>query len=303
MFHVKHPEYMKYKIALIGSDTLIGESLYRIIKFETDHELHAFYSSDISLIDDERIKSFKFEKNDLKKLKRSIIDYKPDILINASLIHDPLLFRGKSSNLIYSNVELNELSASISKIIECHVISFSSHLIFDGTKKEYTEESAPTTRHKFSQSILAGENAIRIDANSFMIFRLGRVFGQTSYNNDDFIRFYIFKLLKNKEIYLSKNYYFNPVFTDDISLSLINSFINKNEIINICSSEYFNEFDIISNLSDKLNINKNLIKLKDDYPIGNYNLINHKQLSFFPIEPAGIDNAFFIFNKNNSWSK
>lgn len=150
-----------------------------------------------------------------RSIKKAFLKYNPDIVINAAAYTD------------VDGAEINKKSAfSINetgpKLLAVHcskedipIIHFSTDYVFDGLSSvPYKPNDFTSPKTVYGASKLAGERAIQLYANSYVILRTSWVFSRHGKN---FLK-KILQLSKSQsKLYIVNDQLGNPTFSDDIA--------------------------------------------------------------------------------------
>lgn len=131
-----------------------------------------------------------------KQLKKTIQNYKPNIIVNAAAYTsvDKAEIESKKANII--NAIALEILSSEAKNLNAVLVHYSTDYIFDGKKIEgYKENDKPNPLSVYGKTKLDGENNIIGSGCKYLIFRTSWVHSSRGSN---FIK-KIIKLAKEKE--------------------------------------------------------------------------------------------------------
>lgn len=124
-----------------------------------------------------------FDITDPAKVRAVIRQYDPDIILNCAAYNLVDNAEDEPQKALKVNSEAVSILAVACEETGIFPVHFSTDYIFDGTKKDfYTEEDRPNPLNVYGQSKLKGEEEIRKELKSFLIFRLSWVFGAGEQN-------------------------------------------------------------------------------------------------------------------------
>ena len=160
-----------------------------------------------------------------EKLKKNIIEFKPNIIFNMSGLTKFHLCE-KNVNEAY---EINALFPyKLSNFCEekkIFFVYFSSDAVFSGKKnKLYDASDIPLPESTYGKSKFFGEKLI-IQNKLSLIIRLPMLYGK--YFNSGFIYDSLKKIRLKKMINLFKDVYCSPIDADDVSNYIISNLISK----------------------------------------------------------------------------
>lgn len=294
------------KILITEAYNIAGDSLLRLMKSETNFEIHLlsekakeqFYNGNIHLYPC-NILNFKAVKDIIYKIK-------PDFIVNTLDYGD--LHNENRKRMWDLNVFAFENLCSISRVLDCHLITISNDLVFAGDKGPYTEQDKPGAFTYYGISKHAMENTCLTNVNKCTIVRTSFLYGYNFYGypllNTDLI-----DTLKEKRQYeITGNYYTNPCLADEFAYSVI-KIIEKRRtgIYHVSGSEYLSISDFAAKLAISNFLDPGMIKVlpekqilrnpnEDDYisPKKNpmkFGLINYKSGTDLGIKFSNVDSG------------
>jgi dTDP-4-dehydrorhamnose reductase len=132
----------------------------------------------------------------LEKLKQTLIDLKPDVIVNAAAytVVDKAEEEPELAMLI--NGEAPGVIAEAAKQLDALLIHYSTDYVFNGAKTEpYTEEDTPNPINVYGRTKLAGEQAIKNIGGNYLILRTSWVYSK---HGNNFLKT-ILRLSKERE--------------------------------------------------------------------------------------------------------
>ena len=188
---------------------------------------------------------------------------KPDILINCSA---------------YNNVDQAEIDFNLAnqtnflgvanlikaaKKYNFFLIHYSTDYVFDGkTKTPYTEDRIANPLNNYARSKLNGENIIKKELDSFLLFRVSWVYGDGDQN---FIKKFLCWLKQNKILKISTNEVSIPTSTRLIVyLTLLAYEAKLNGLYHLVPSGYCSRYSWATEITKILHLNVNLEKCSKD---------------------------------------
>ena len=204
---------------------------------------------------------YTFDIREKKTLDFIIEDEKPDVVINAAAMTDVDGCETNKKMAMEMNAILPESLAIFAKKYNFHLITFSTDYIFDGKKGPYLEDALPNPLSYYGKSKLAGENAVKIEASdNSTIIRTNVVYGNSSYNKMDFIRWVVNALSEGKKLNIIDGQWCNPTLSKDIAKGVYKLIEKKSKgIYNFAGRGYYNRYDIAILIAEIFGFNKKLI--------------------------------------------
>lgn len=157
-------------ILVLGSNGQVGKSIKRILQQRKEFTLNFLTRNDIDL-------------NHIDLIKKKLIGYKPDIIINCSAYTAVDSAEDNSQLAFKINNTAVKIIAETSKEIDATFIHLSTDYVFDGNKKKpYSELDKTNPINVYGLSKLEGENAIHLSECKFIILRTSWVFSEFNKN-------------------------------------------------------------------------------------------------------------------------
>lgn len=204
---------------------------------------------------------YTFDIRHKKTLNFILEDENPDIVINTAAMTDVDGCEENKKLAMELNAILPESLAIFSNKYDFHLITFSTDYIFNGKEGPYTEDAIQDPLSYYGKSKLAGENAVRIEGGeNWSIVRTNVVYGNSSYNKMDFIRWVVNSLEAGKKLNIIDGQWCNPTLTDDIAKG-IHRIIEKDQrgLVNFAGRGYYNRYEIAMKIAEIFNFDSNLI--------------------------------------------
>lgn len=235
------------KILVIGCNGQLGKSIYDIVK-DISHEI-LFTSRDI------------IDIGNLEETRKTIIDFKPRIIINASAYTavDNAEKFPKDSNLI-NNIAVANL-AKICKEINGLLFHVSTDYVFDGSSiNPYKEDSKTNPQSEYGKSKLLGEIAIKKSKCNYIIIRTSWVFSEYGSN---FLKTMLRLSIENKELSIVNDQIGCPTYARDIAIAIfhiikkLDNKINVKKLYHFCGKKqltWLNFAELIFKIQKDLNL-------------------------------------------------
>lgn len=204
---------------------------------------------------------YTFDIKEKKTLDFIIDEERPDVVINAAAMTDVDGCEVNKKIAMEMNAILPESLALFAKKYDFHLVTFSTDYIFDGLKGPYLEDALPNPLSYYGKSKLAGENAVKIEASEkSTIIRTNVVYGDSSYNKTDFIRWVIYALKDGQKLNIIDGQWCNPTLADDIAKGVFKIIDKESKgIYNFAGRGYFNRYEIAILIADIFGFDKKLI--------------------------------------------
>ncbi len=290
-------------ILITGATSKTAEAITRILYAETDWNLF-LVSTDAKFKNySYRIKSYNVNYFDLAQLKKLIYEIKPDVILNCAALTDIDLCETDRKLCWDLNTTLVENLASISRVIDCHLITISTDYLFDGKKGPYVEEATPNPINYYGKCKHAAENSCLVGLEKFTIIRTSSVFGISSYNKPNFISWLLDKFNADKTFNVIEGQYATPTITDDIAQAVLQVLIKtRYGIYNAAGTTFLNRYELAVKTAKCFGFNPELVqpimpseliqKAKRPEKAG---LVTLKAISDLQCDFADVESALFSY--------
>lgn len=301
---------MNHKILITGATGKLGEAVTNTLKREIlDCELILLTQDVKSIAPKKKQKVVQAFYDDVKWVKNIVLEEKPNVIINCAAMTNVDACEDNHKLAMDLNAILPETLARAAKIIDAHLIHFSTDYIFDGKNGPYDEDAKPNPVSFYGKSKLAGENAIKVElSEKYTILRTNVVYGSSSYGKGDFISWLINNLEQERLLTIIDGQWCNPTFSEDIAWAVLKVVENKRYgIYNIAGKGYYNRFDIANIVAKVYELNSKLIKKIPEKDLvqkakrpSKGGLINLKAESDLGIDFVDLKNGLIALKFNNN---
>jgi dTDP-4-dehydrorhamnose reductase len=156
------------KILLFGKNGQLGWELRRTLA--PLGEIAALDYEDIDLVDADA-------------LRTKIAEFHPELIVNASAYTDVDGAERDREKALAINARAPQIMAEQAKLLGASLIHYSTDYVFDGAKKApYTEGDAAHPLNAYGDSKLAGEDAVKAEAGTFLILRTAWLYSMRGNN-------------------------------------------------------------------------------------------------------------------------
>ena len=249
---------IKKRILIIGSNGMLGQRLTGYFSRMENIELKCS-----SVETESYIKNVDYCQVDITQknfVKRLILDFFPDVVINAAAFTNVDQSETKKELAWKINVNGTENIALYCWTTDAHLIHLSTDYIFDGKSGPYSEDDKPNPICYYGRTKFASENSIRSSGVRFTIIRTNILYGITKFGRPDFVKWVIDSLINEKIIKIVTDQIGNPTYIDDLIVG-INKIIEfkKEGVFNIAGKELISRFDFTKLIASFFNLNQKLI--------------------------------------------
>lgn len=251
------------KVLITGSNGLLGQHLVKYYLDSDDEFLATSNGSNrLSFLHDN------YQELDItnkESVKRVVLDFQPQVIINTAAATNvdrceeyPVkcdeVNRVGVKNLV--NV-LNEIENTP------HLIHISTDFIFDGKKREYSEEDLPNPISEYGKSKLKGEQTIlECGYKKFTIIRTSLVYGVgEALNKGNIFLWAMSKLRDHQELTIVNDQFRSPTYVKDLCKACV-SIANTGEkgIINIAGAEILSMHAYVCKVAKYVKVDSNFVK-------------------------------------------
>lgn len=296
-------DILKKRILIFGSNGMLGQRTAQFYLSKDNFELLGASVEEQSVNPE-----LPYKKVDLTKreeVKKVALDFCPDFIINAAAFTavDRCEIERETSWKV--NVKGVEYISEAARVLDSHVIHFSTDYVFDGKNGPYSEKDKPNPVSYYGRTKLASENALNISGAMHTIFRINVLYGVAPFSRPDYVRWVVSSLRQGNKINIVTDQINNPTFIDDI-VQAINKIVDlkKTGIFNIGGREFLSRYDFTLRIADFFRLEKSLINpiiteelnqpARRPLKSGLLTIKAETQLGF---KPAGMEDSFNLMKQ------
>lgn len=275
------------RICIIGYSGQLGSEIQSILSTKTKN---------ILLINSKNSKNYSFNI-----LKSKISKFSPSIIINCSAFTDVNQAFEKVKICMYLNFSLVNTLIEISNLTRSILIHFSSDFVFDGKKRAYDENCAPSPLNFYGYSKAISDKLISQDCKRYIIIRTSWIY---SNEKNNFVKKICSKILKKENLFVTNQEFGSPTsakYLSELVLKLLISLKNKNlkEIFNISSSGNCSRYTLATEILNQMK------KKYDNFYNVSINNTNYKSNIIRPTKPILVKDKYISLTRQvpHSWKK
>ena len=250
---------IKTRILIFGCNGLLGQALVKYYSKRKDVELH------LASIEDAFVGNhqFTYTKVDITKrneVKRLIMDFVPDYIINAAAYTD--VDGCEVNRELAWNVNVNGVKYMVEgcRIVDATLVQLSSDFIFDGLNGPYHENDKPNPISYYGRTKFASENEIKIGGIPYLIIRSSVIYGSQKGVKKDFVEWVVENLSQRKKINVVTDQINNPTYVEDLVNGIALAIDKKkNGIYNIGGLELLSRYNFACKIADVFELDGGLI--------------------------------------------
>jgi dTDP-4-dehydrorhamnose reductase len=192
-----------------------------------------------------------------------IAKHQPDAIINTAAMTNVDACEGDQVACDELNVKAVEYLVQACNENKVHFVHVSTDFIFDGTHGPIDETEKPAPLSYYGHSKLKAEQYIMAHANSWAIPRTVLVYGIVSdMSRSNIVLWAKGALESGKEIKVVNDQFRTPTLAEDLAIGCALIAEKKAEgIFNISGSDFMSVFDLVYQVADFWNLDKNLLKM------------------------------------------
>jgi dTDP-4-dehydrorhamnose reductase len=250
-------DIIKKRIFVTGSNGMLGQRVVKYFAERENTEVLGCSVEEYPVYDNAGYTCCDISKRE--SIKKVIFDFCPDFIVNTAAFTNVDKSEIEREAAWKVNVKGVEYLAESARVMDAHLIHFSTDYIFDGRNGPYSENSKPNPLGYYGRTKLASENALKISGAMYTILRINVLYGIAN-SRPDFVRWVVNMLSSLKEIRIVTDQINNPTFIDDLIkvISTIMEF-RKQGIYHIGGRDFISRYDFTQIIADYFDLDKNLI--------------------------------------------
>lgn len=258
-------DLLKLRILITGANGMLGQRTVDHYSKKKNIELFTCsFENDPAF---ENVEYISCDISNRDNIKKIIYDFCPDFIINTAAFTNVDLSESHRELAWKVNVKGVEYITEAARVIDAHIIHFSSDYIFDGKDGPYDEDATPNPIGYYGRTKLASENVLKIGGALFTIIRTNVLYGVTVNSRPDFVKWVVNSVRNGEHIKIVDDQINNPTFIDDLvqAISKIIEF-RKQGIYNIGGREFLSRYEFTKLIADFFNLDERYIapiKTKD----------------------------------------
>jgi len=266
---------MKKKLFILGIGGLTGSKLAMLAI--NDFEVYGSYNLRNPKFT--FVESVRLDISDTNKLKETLSNILPDILINACAINNVDFCETHHDEAKKINIDAVEQLYKISDSLGMKLVHLSSDSVFDGTKRSpYVEEDIPNPINYYGYTKLMGEKMTLQNSNNLVV-RTTVLYGwliktllnlpSSSMKPDNFVQWLINKLISNEKVKIITDEISSPIVVDDYARSILHLVKgNHSGIFHSAPKIQITRYDFCIKIANFLDLDSKLIQATTNKELG-----------------------------------
>lgn len=238
---------------------MLGQALVENLSLNKNDEL-LLASFEDDFVGNSDYPYFKLDIAKRNETKRIVLDFFPDIVINAAAYTN--VDGCEDNKELAWNINVNGVKYLVEgcRVVDAKLIQLSTDFIFDGVNGPYSEIDKPNPISYYGRTKLGSENEIKIGGIPFTIIRTNVIYGTQKGIKKDFVQWVVENLKNEKQINVVTDQMNNPAFVNDLADGIILTIDKKKTgIYNLGGIELISRCDFAAKIAEVFDLDKNLI--------------------------------------------
>jgi len=266
---------MKKKLFILGIGGLTGSKLAMLAI--DDFEIYGSYNLRNPKLT--FVKNVKLDISDTSKLKETLSNIRPDILINACAINNVDFCETHRDEAKKINIDTVEQLCKISDSFGIKLVHLSSDSVFDGTKSlPYVEDDIQNPVNYYGYTKLMGEKMTLKNPNNLVV-RTTVLYGwliksllnvpSSSMKPENFVQWLINKLKSSEKVKIITDEISSPIIVDDYARSILRLVKgNYSGIFHSAPKIQITRYDFCIKIANFLDLDSKLIQATTNKELG-----------------------------------
>jgi len=252
------------KIMITGCNGLLGQKL--VAQFDGNFEVLGVDLGEKSVLEGENFQYLKLDITKRKEVKKAILDFKPEFIINCAAYTDVDGCERNKSLCWEVNVGGVENLIYAGKKVGAKIIHLSTDYVFNGKRGSYTEEDQPDPINYYGKSKLASENAIKASGIDYVIIRTAVLYGKAIGVAPNFVTWLLEKLRKGEKVNIVDDQFGNPTLADNLASGIRKMVsMDASGLYHLAGREVIDRYNFALKIAQIFNLDESLInRVKTD---------------------------------------
>jgi dTDP-4-dehydrorhamnose reductase len=249
------------RILITGGNGLLGQTLTRLLRQETGHEVLVTGIEDRLFSGTAGVRYDRVDVTNRKQLRDYAVASKPDVVVHTAAQTNVDACEDDREQAHLFNVAAVEHIAEAARILNAHVIHMSTDYVFDGEKAPLDESSPPHPVNYYGKTKLASENVLRGAGIRYTIIRTMILYGTGVDVKRNFALWVLHNLREKKKINVVVDQYGQPTLVDDVAYGII-KIIDRNRtgLYHISGSEVTSRYDFACAVAETFKLDMSFIQ-------------------------------------------
>ncbi|RMG77894.1 MAG: dTDP-4-dehydrorhamnose reductase [Bacteroidetes bacterium] len=250
------------KIAVTGSNGLLGQKLVYLLKARKDIELHALARGENRVREKNGYYFHSVDLTDKQQVQKTLDEIQPDVIINTAAMTNVDLCETEREQCWQINVKAVEYLVESAKKTNAHLIHLSTDFVFDGKNGPYKETDEPNPLSYYAESKLASEKIVQNSGlEKWAIVRTIIVYGVVDNMSRSNVVLWAKNALENKQsINVVDDQFRSPTLAEDLAMGcVLIADKGASGIYHISGDEIMSILDLVYKVADFYKLDKSLI--------------------------------------------
>lgn len=242
----------------------MGQKL--VAQFDGNFEVLGVDLGENPILGGENFQYLKLDITRRKEVKKAVLDFKPEFIINCAAYTDVDGCERNKSLCWEVNVGGVENLIYAGKKVGAKIIHLSTDYVFNGKKGPYTEEDQPDPINYYGRSKLASENSIKASGIDYVIIRTAVLYGKAIGVAPNFVTWLLEKLRGGEKVNIVDDQFGNPTLADNLA-SGIRKIVSMDAsgLYHLAGREVIDRYNFALKIAQTFDLDKSLIsRVKTD---------------------------------------
>jgi dTDP-4-dehydrorhamnose reductase len=288
------------QILLTGASGYIAPYLIEEFTKRSDCKVTALYNS--HPINIPEVEALQCDLSDFDILQKIFDRAKPDIVYHLASVTPTRIKDRDESYIEFFNSNVTRRIAELCNSHSSLLLYTSTDLVYENGSNIEEDFSPLEPLNLYAKTKLLGEDAVRENAQKYLILRLALVYGFSRSSYTSFFDECYRSLKAGKEVRAFYDQFRNPLYTEDAAeiLAALPEKIKTSDTINLCGSETISRYMMCAELAKTFALNSELIKPVSCEEFTAYHMVKNLSLSNRKLQEYGFRPMTYIENLHRS---
>lgn len=250
------------KIAITGSNGLLGQKLVKLLSPMEDVEVYALSRGENRLRETRGYTYINIDLTDEGRMRQVLEEIRPDFLVHTAAMTNVDACELDKEECDRMNIDMVRQMLPVLKDIGTHLVHLSTDFVFSGRKGSlYTEQDLPDPVNYYGLSKLRSEELVEASGVPAAILRTVLVYGLVDGNDRSNVVLWVKNSLEQgREIRVVTDQLRMPTYAEDLAEACWLAIRERARgIFNVSSSELFSIYELAILVAEAFELDKNLI--------------------------------------------
>ena len=250
------------KIAITGSNGLLGQKLVKLLSPMEDVEVYALSRGENRLRETRGYTYINIDLTDEGRMRQVLEEIRPDFLVHTAAMTNVDACELDKEECDRMNIDMVRQMLPVLKEIGTHLVHLSTDFVFSGRKGSlYTEQDLPDPVNYYGLSKLRSEELVEASGVPAAILRTVLVYGLVDGNDRSNVVLWVKNSLEQgREIRVVTDQLRMPTYAEDLAEACWLAIRERARgIFNVSSSELFSIYELAILVAEAFELDKSLI--------------------------------------------